>query len=83
MESSLPASWKKNIFSSVNSHSDNTVFFTEDYFAACVDAYFNPCFNFVTKISDGKILIYFFDAFLNYHAQVSQLSLCIEKNAKI
>jgi hypothetical protein len=59
MESSLPACWKKDIFSSVNSHSDNTVLFTEDYFAAFVDAYFNPCFNCTFESSDGKILTNF------------------------
>ncbi len=59
MESSLPACWKKIIFSSFNSHSDNIVFFAADSFAAFVDAYFGPCFNHVTKSSNGKILIYY------------------------
>ncbi len=63
MESSLPACWKKDIFSSINSHSDNTVLLAADSFAACVDSFFNPCSNPAIKSSDGKTLIYFFDAF--------------------
>jgi hypothetical protein len=59
MESPLSAYRKKNIFSSVNSHSDNTVFFAADSFASGVDFYFGSCFNYTFESSAGKSLINF------------------------
>jgi hypothetical protein len=62
MESPLPACRKKNIFSSVNSHSDNTVLFAADSFASGMDFYFGSCFNYTFESSAGESLINF-DAF--------------------
>jgi hypothetical protein len=59
MESPLPACWKENIFSSIDSHSDNTVLLAANSFAACVDFYFNPYFNCTFESSAGKLLINF------------------------
>jgi hypothetical protein len=60
MESPLPACWKEIIFSSVNSHSDNTVFSVADYpFAAFVDSVFDRRSDYTLESSAGKILINF------------------------
>lgn len=59
MESPLPACWKENIFSSVDSHSDNTVLFAADSFASGVDFYFGSGFNYTFESSAGKSIINF------------------------
>lgn len=75
MESPLSACRKKNIFSSVNSHSYNTVFFAADSFASGMDFYFGSCFNYTFESSAGKSLINFdvFQLFLNILSAVCLL----------
>lgn len=50
---------KKDIFSSVNSHSDNTVFFAAYTFAAFVDSIFDRRSDYTLESSAGKLLINF------------------------
>jgi hypothetical protein len=50
---------KKTFFNSVNSHSDNTLFFAADSSAVFMDYFFDHCFSCTFESGAGKTLINF------------------------